>query len=178
LPDWGFDGKSMILNRLFKSQEKPERRLYAAIVAAARHVTFYRDMGVADTVDGRFEMIVLHLFLVLSRLKHEGVEGLRQDLTDEFFGDMDGSLREMGVSDVTVGKKVRKLAESYYGRVMAYDKAFVSRELLEEAIRRNVYPDGAIADCVRALADYVLAAKEALATLPVETVKRGGLKFR
>jgi cytochrome b pre-mRNA-processing protein 3 len=178
LPDWGFDGKSMILNRLFKSREKPERRLYAAIVAAARHVAFYRDMGVADTIDGRFEMIVLHLFLVLNRLKQEGVEGLRQDLTDEFFSDMDGSLREMGVSDVTVGKKVRKLAESYYGRVMAYDKAFVSRELLEDAIRRNIYPDGTSAGRVQALTDYVLAATQMLATSPVETVVRGELKFR
>ncbi len=68
-------------------------------------------------------MIVLHLFLVLNRLKGEGVEDLRQRLTDEFFSDMDRSLRELGVSDVAVGKKVRKIAESYYGRVTAYDKA-------------------------------------------------------
>ena len=80
-------------------------------------------MGVADTIDGRFEMIVLHLFLVLNRLKGEGVEDLRQNLTDEFFSDMDRSLRELGVSDVAVGKKVRKIAESYYGRVTAYDRA-------------------------------------------------------
>ena len=75
----------MILKRLFKSQEKPERALYAAIVAAARHPRFYQNMEVADTIDGRFEMIVLHLFLALNRLKAEGVEELRQNLTDEFF---------------------------------------------------------------------------------------------
>ncbi len=96
-------------------------------MAAARHVRFYENMGVADTIDGRFEMIVLHLFLVLNRLKGEGVEDLRQNLTDEFFADMDRSLRELGVSDVAVGKKVRKIAESYYGRVTAYDRALVGR---------------------------------------------------
>lgn len=168
----------MILKRLFRAQEKPERRLYAAIVAAARHVVFYRDMGVADTIDGRFEMIVLHLFLVLNRLKHEGVEQLRQNLTDEFFTDMDGSLREMGVSDVTVGKKVRKLAESYYGRVLAYDTALVSRHLLEAAIARNIYPQGAPADCAHALAQYMLTAGQILDALPIETILRSELKFQ
>jgi cytochrome b pre-mRNA-processing protein 3 len=168
----------MILKRLFKAREKPERRLYAAIVAAARHASFFQDMGVADTIDGRFEMIVLHLFLVLNRLKQEGVEDLRQNLTDEFFSDMDGSLRELGVSDVTVGKKVRKLAESYYGRVMAYDKAFVAPQLLEETINRNIYPDGVPVDCVRAMIQYMLSARHVLSTLPLEDILRSELKFQ
>ncbi len=178
MPDWGSDGKAMILKRLFKQQEKPERRLYVAIVAAARHKRFYQDMGVPDTIDGRFEMIVLHLFLVLNRLRNEGVEDLRQNLTDEFFSDMDGSLRELGVSDVSVGKKVRKLEESYFGRVMAYEKALGTPELLEEAISRNVFPDGAALGCQRAVAQYMVRASQTLGGLPLADIIRSELKFQ
>lgn len=147
-------------------------------MAAARHVQFYEDMGVADTIDGRFEMIVLHLFLVLNRLKGEGVEDLRQNLTDEFFADMDRSLRELGVSDVAVGKKVRKIAESYYGRVTAYDRALsVGPKTLEEAIGRNIYPDGASEDSIRAMTAYFGDAVKQLGTISLEQILLGELRF-
>jgi cytochrome b pre-mRNA-processing protein 3 len=178
LPDPAIYGKSMILSRFFRAREKPERRLYAAIVAAARHVRFYEDMGVPDTVEGRFEMIVLHLFLVLNRLKNEGVDELRQNLTDEFFNDMDATLREFGVSDVAVGKKVRKLAEAYYGRVTAYDRAISKAGLFDETIKRNIYPEGATNDCVAAMTKYTIAAAKSLSSLTTETVLRGELKFQ
>jgi cytochrome b pre-mRNA-processing protein 3 len=169
----------MILKRIFKPREKPERRLYEAIVAAARHGNFYQDMAVPDTIEGRFEMIVLHMYLVLRRLKDEGVEDLRQGLTDEFFADMDGSLREFGVSDVAVGKKVRKLAESYYGRLTAYDKALNSGGgALEEALRRNILPDDAPVAATKAMADYVVFAVKALSELPREQVMGGRFSFR
>ncbi len=168
----------MILNRLFKPKERPERRLYGAIVAAARHPRFYQEMGVADTIDGRFEMIVLHLFLVLDRLKSEGVEDLRQNLTDEFFNDMDGSLRELGVSDVTVGKKVRKLAESYYGRVLAYDNALAQPELLDETLRRNVYDAEMSQDCIKSLGSYIKHAKRTLGAAALVDILGAELKFQ
>jgi cytochrome b pre-mRNA-processing protein 3 len=178
LPEPGDDGKCMILNQLFKAREKREKRLYEAIVAAARHVRFYENMGVADTIDGRFEMIVLHLFLVLNRLKGEGVENLRQNLTDEFFNDMDRSLRELGVSDVAVGKKVRKIAESYYGRVTAYDRALsASPKMLEEAISRNVYPDGASQESIKAMTAYFSDAIELLGAVSLEQILLGELRF-
>ena len=178
MPEPGYDGKCMILNRLFKAREKREKRLYEAIVAAARHVRFYENMGVADTIDGRFEMIVLHLFLVLNRLKGEGVEDLRQDLTDEFFADMDRSLRELGVSDVAVGKKVRKIAESYYGRVTAYDRGVsASPKILQEAISRNIYPDGAPEESTRAMTNYVGDAVKQLGTISLEQIFLGELRF-
>ena len=168
----------MILGRLFKARERREKRLYEAIVAAARHVRFYEDMGVADTIDGRFEMIVLHLFLVLNRLKGEGVEDVRQNLTDEFFADMDRSLRELGVSDVAVGKKVRKIAESYYGRVTAYDKALSANpKMLKEAISRNIYPDGASGESTRAMASYFGDATKNLGEIPLEQILLGELRF-
>ena len=102
---------------------------------------FYADWGVPDTLDGRFDMISLHAFLVLDRLK--GTEqAFRQGLVDEFFADMDRSLREMGVGDLSVGKKVRKMAEVFYGRVAAYDQALAGPDgALEAAIARNVFPD-------------------------------------
>ena len=168
----------MILNRLFKGREKQEKSLYGAIVAAARHARFYEKMGVPDTIEGRFEMIVLHLFLVLNRLKSEGVEDLRQRLTDEFFNDMDHSLRELGVSDVTVGKKVRKIAESYYGRVTAYDTALKSGPKdLEDALGRNIYPDGAPGNSTSAMAAFVIAAVESLGHVPLEQILRSELRF-
>lgn len=168
----------MILGRLFKAREKREKRLYEAIVAAARHVRFYENMGVPDTIDGRFEMIVLHLFLVLNRLKGEGVEDLRQNLTDEFFADMDRSLRELGVSDVAVGKKVRKIAESYYGRVTVYDKGLsVGPKMLEEAISRNIYPDGASEDLITAMTTYFSDAAEHLSAISLEQILLGELRF-
>ena len=91
-------------------------------MAAARHPVAYAEWGVPDTLDGRFDMITLHTFLVLDRLKGED-RAFRQELVDEFFRDMDRSLREMGVGDLSVGKKVRKMAEVFYGRLAAYDKA-------------------------------------------------------
>ena len=179
LPEPGHNGKPMILKRLFKRQENSVKRLYGAIVAAARHEQFYARMGVVDTIEGRFEMLVLHLFLVLNRLKGEGEEGVRQRLTDEFFADMDGSLRELGVSDVAVGKKVRKIAESYYGRVLVYYKMLSGKnELMLEALRRNIYPDGAPDGAVEAMANYFRSATELLGAIPKEQILRGELKFR
>ena len=178
LPEPGHDGKCMILNRLFKAREKREKRLYEAIVAAARQVRFYENMAVADTIDGRFEMVVLHLFLVLNRLKGEGIEDLRQRLTDEFFADMDRSLRELGVSDVAVGKKVRKIAESYYGRVTAYDRALsAGPKMLEEAISRNVYPDGAPEGTIRAMTAYFGDAVKLLGAISLEQILLGEVRF-
>ena len=178
MPEPGCNGKSMILERLFKRREKPEARLYGAIVAAARHPRFYENMGVPDSIEGRFEMLVLHLFLVLNRLKDEGVEDLRQRLTDEFFTDMDRSLRELGVSDVAVGKKVRRMAKSYYGRVTAYDRALkAGPSELEDAIARNIYPDGSAAESTRAMTNYVASAVQNLGIVPLEQILRSELRF-
>jgi cytochrome b pre-mRNA-processing protein 3 len=126
----------MILKRLFQKPETDARRLYGAIVAAARQERFYADWGVPDTLDGRFDMICLHMYLALSTLR--GKEQLRQKLTDDFFADMDRSLREMGVGDLSVGKKVRKMAEAFYGRITAYEAAKDDPVELEKAIERNV----------------------------------------
>ena len=171
----------MILKRLFRRSSSPERSCYEAIVAAARHPVPYADWGVADTLDGRFDMISLHTFLVLDRLK--GVEPqFRQDLVDELFRDMDRSLREMGVGDLSVGKKVRKMAEVFYGRVAAYDQALAGPAgALDAAIARNIFPDGAdAAGGARPdrLTAHVLAQRAHLAAQDTAAIVGGTVHFK
>ncbi len=117
----------MMILSLFKrkASRNSVQAVYGAIVAAARHPRLYAEWGVADTVDGRYDMIVLHTVLVLDRLggEGEGAQNFAQGLTDEVFADMDRSLREMGVGDLSVGKKVRRMAEVFYGRARAYQGA-------------------------------------------------------
>jgi len=153
----------MFLKRIFARSSDTSQSLYEGIVAAARRPFFYADLAVPDTVDGRFDMISLHLFLVLQRLRGEGqeAEDFRQRLTDTFFADMDRSLREMGVGDLSVGKKVRKMSEVFYGRVKAYSTALGEGKGLAEALGRNVYADVPGADAGR-LEAWVMAAVDGL----------------
>lgn len=167
----------MILNRFFRRRQRPERQLYEAIVAAARQPFPYAAWGVPDTLDGRFDMITLHMFIVLERLKGEA-EHVRQALVDEFFADMDRSLREMGVGDVSVGKKVRKMAEVFYGRIAAYDGAVaLGVSALAAAIARNVYPQGSPPEAAGSLAKYVMSARQGLAGQPSAGLTEGIVSF-
>lgn len=168
----------MILKRLFQKQDRAVRPVYEAIVAAARHPVPYTDWGVADTIDGRFDMIALHAFLVLDRLKGSA-EAFRQQLVDELFRDMDRSLREMGVGDISVGKKVRKMAEVFYGRVAAYDKGLAEgRDALAQALARNIYPGGAPDAGLAALASHVIALRDDLAAQSADDILKGRITFR
>ena len=98
--------------------------IYGMIVTQAREPLFYRDLGVPDTVNGRFDLLLLHLWLVLRRLKSaEGGTALSQALFDHFCNDMDDNLREMGVGDLTVPKRMQAFGEAFYGRTAAYDLA-------------------------------------------------------
>lgn len=169
----------MILKRLFNRTPAPERRCYEAIVAAARRPAFYAQWNVPDTLDGRFDMLALHTYLVLDRLK--GVESqFRQDLVDAFFSDMDRSLRELGVGDVSVGKKVRKMAEVFYGRVTAYDAALAAGEegALAAALARNVFPDDPEAAGAAPLAAYVREQRSHLAAQDAGTIAGGQISFK
>lgn len=139
--------------------------LYGAIVAQARRPVFYLDYGVPDTVNGRFEMILLHAGLLLDRLSGEpaGIRAVGQGVFDRFCQDMDDTLRERGVSDVKVPKEMKRVAEAFYGRQAAYRTALNGSDpqALADALRRNVYagiPDQAAA----AMAAYIRAAAEAL----------------
>ena len=167
----------MILQRLFRPRPAAERTLYEAIVAAARHPVFYAEWGIPDTLDGRFDMIVLHVFVVLERLKVEAPR-FRQRLVDELFADMDRSLREMGVGDLSVGKKVRVMAEVFYGRVSAYETALNGEPSgLAAALERNLFPDGAPGGSVEKLAAHVRALRVKLGATAPELLAAGQVTF-
>ncbi len=136
--------------------------IYGMIVARARDPLFYRDLGVSDTVDGRFDLLVLHLWMVLRRLRREdgGMEPA-QALFDRFCDDMDDNLREMGVGDLTVPKRMQAFGEAFYGRAAAYDQALSNgrddrQEPLALAIGKNIL-NGQDPDKARRLAAYAQA---------------------
>src|SRR4051812_24409055 len=155
--------------------------LYGAIVAQARLPSFYLRYGVADTPDGRFEMVVVHLFLLLHRLgaAADAPADLKQELFDVFCRDLDHNLREMGVGDLTVPRKMRGYAEAFYGRCDAYGAALASsdRAAAAAALARNVYSLPQASDGALLLAHYTMQAAQILAEQPIGGIVRGGLRF-
>jgi len=118
--------------------------LYTEIVRQARQPDFYNKLGVPDTYNGRFDLIALPAFIIMRRLKSIGKNGeaLSQALFDCMFTDIDKNLREMGVGDLSVGKKIKNLASAYYGRIKAYEGGLLETdEFLEAAFKRNIYLD-------------------------------------
>jgi cytochrome b pre-mRNA-processing protein 3 len=155
--------------------------LYGAIVAQARAPAFYQAYGVADTLDGRFDLIVLHLVLVLARLARDGVSarGMGQKLFDAFCRDMDGNLREMGVGDLAVPKRMRRFGEAFYGRQAAYGAAFAAADAreLEMALARNIFAETPNDHRPVLLARYARAALQQLAAQPDSALQAGAVSF-
>jgi cytochrome b pre-mRNA-processing protein 3 len=158
----------MIL-RLFRRtpQDDTIAALYGMIVAQARSPAFYQIYGVPDTVNGRLEMIMLHAVLLLSRLEGEGAElrALGQELFDRFCRDVDDSLREMGVGDLAVPRKMRWVGAAFYGRQAAYRAALAAcgEQALAAALERNVFAGAARGEAAVRLAAYVREADRQLA---------------
>lgn len=155
-------------------------KLYATLIGQARRPEFYRDNEVPDSLDGRFDLVALHVFLVLQRLKAEGGQAreLGQALFDVFVADMDQSLREMGVGDLGVGRRVKAMAQGLYGRMAAYEASLASESDLAGALRRNLY--GTVhpgAGAVARMAAYVRREAESLADLPFAALAAGRLDF-
>jgi len=151
-------------NHVSKSRPRPSDTIeviYGAIVAKAREPLFYRDLGVPDTVDGRFDLIMLHMWMMLRRLRHgEGGPVRAQALFDRFCIDMDDNLREMGVGDLTVPKRMLAFGEAFYGRAAAYDFALTDggendQGPLAQSICKNIL-NGKGIDNAHRLAAYVL----------------------
>ncbi|MCB1424844.1 MAG: ubiquinol-cytochrome C chaperone family protein [Zhengella sp.] len=155
--------------------------LYGQIVAAARQPRFYAQWDVPDTPLGRFEMIGLHMFLFLRRVRGRGetLDAVAQDVTDIFFKEVDHSLRELGIGDTSVPKRMKKLARMYFGRLDAYEKALGEGDAaaLAMALQRNVRPEAAEWPQAGELARYVLAAEAALAAESDETLLSGQVIF-
>jgi cytochrome b pre-mRNA-processing protein 3 len=161
----------MILQLFRLSSPAPNiRDLYGAIVAQARHPAFYSGYGVPDTLEGRFDLIVLHLVLVLAQIGGEGrqdhvgrdprdTRGIGQKLFDEFCRDLDDNLREMGVGDFAVPKKMRGFAEAFYGRQAAYLAALAApdQQELENALSRNIFNETKVGEGPVRLAAYARA---------------------
>ncbi len=134
----------MRLSAIFRRREEALRAsdLYMAIVAQARQSGFYEYLGVPDTLDGRFELIVVHTVMVLRSLRGAGSKGkaIAQALFDHMFADMDRNLRELGAGDLGVGRRVKRMATAFYGRAEVYEKGLDGpKGLLEDAVTRNVY---------------------------------------
>lgn len=167
-----------VLARLFRSNpaKAAGRNLYEAVTLQARQPAFYADLGAPDTVEGRFELYNLHVVLLLRRLRGEGplASETSQELFDTYVSSLDDTLREMGVSDVSVGKKMRKLGEAIYGRVRNFDAAVDAdpTENLDALLTRTVYA-GQETPHVAALSAYVRRAMDTLAAQPVDVVLEG-----
>lgn len=176
-----FSGENMF--QRFRSGNDPQakiRPLYGAIVAQAREPRFYGHYGVPDTVEGRFDMLVLHVYLVSRRLMAGGQESApAQEMFDLFFQDMDENMRELGVGDLSVPKKVRAMGEAFYGRAGAYNAALADSgdEKLVSALDRNVFGGAENTQAARRLARYVRSADGALAAQSPAEIARGEVVF-
>ena len=173
-----------MLHRLFrpKPTQAVGRALYAAVVEQSRSPTLYAELGAPDTVEGRFEVYSLHVMLLLERLgvptadqDAEQAKDTAQALFDTYVKALDDALREMGVGDLSVGKKMRKLGEAFFGRAKSFRAAFAAlpdEPRLRDLVSRTVYAE---ADPGRApdLAGYVLAQRAALHAQPLAAILDG-----
>ena len=168
-----------MLKNLFRtrSAERMGLPLYTAAVQQARDPGFYTALGVTDEIDARFELYTLHVLLLILRLRDEtGAEAERgaeaaQNLFDVYVSALDNALRELGVNDVTMAKKMRRLGEALYGRMTAYETALRAADASElaDGLARNVHATEA-AERAGGLAAYALTARGALAKQSIETV--------
>lgn len=166
-----------------KAHERAGFELYTAAVAAARQPRFFAELGVPDTLDGRFDLMSLHAALLIRRLRRDPDAAgpkLAQAVFDAMFADMDVNLREMGVGDLVVGKRVKRMWEAFHGRAAAYESAVDANDevAMAEALTRNLWRgEAAPAGAAESLARYALAAAGLLAPQPISALKRGGVQF-
>ena len=174
---------SLIRDKLIGAgrHERTGYLLYGHAVAAARVPEMYRDLGVPDTLDGRFDMVGLHAALLIRRLRALPEPGptLAQAVFDAMFSDMDINLREMGVSDLSVGRKVRAMWEAFHGRAFSYEAALAAGDhaALAAALERNVWRGAAPPGAAARLACLVLAQDAALATQDLPALAAGQARF-
>jgi cytochrome b pre-mRNA-processing protein 3 len=172
-----------VLARLFRRKDEAATAaalaLYRTAVEAARRPILFAELGIPDTMDGRYEMVSLHVYLVLRRLKrdHRATAAVAQALFDRMFMDFDEALREAGAGDLGVGRRVKQMATGFYGRIAAYDAGLDGGDL-DEALRRNAY--GTVQpppEAVARLARYARAVDEALAAQSIAELAAGRVTF-
>lgn len=171
-------------------ENKAAKRLYDSIVKQARQKEFYSSYSVPDTVEGRFEMVALHLFLFVQRLKSENQKdhNVGKLVLETFFSEMDATLREMGVGDMGVPKKMRKISDSFFGRAYSYSEALESGDIeqLKKAIERNIYAyyqgekkiDGSYSENdLTGISEYILESYKAVCKNPIDELLGGVIHF-
>jgi cytochrome b pre-mRNA-processing protein 3 len=179
------DPAPMGLSALFrrKPHERAGFELYGKAVAAARDPWFFGPLGVPDSLDGRFDLVGLHVALLIRRLRRDpDPRGavLAQAVFDAMFADMDINLREMGVSDLAVGRRVRAMWEAFHGRAQAYEAAVEAGDAaaLAAALQRNVWrAEGEASAAAGLLAAQALRVAAALAEQPIAALLRGDVRF-
>lgn len=158
-----------MLKLLRNDAKRTAARLLAELTAQARKPEFFTALGVADTIDGRFDMVALHGWLVLDRLAVLGQRDLAQALTDRLFIGFDEALRDLGAGDMGMSRRMSKMGDAFYGRLQAYGAA-KSEDDLADAIQRNVFRGAEDRKAqALALARYIESAREALAQVNPRT---------
>ena len=164
-------GDVNVLN-IFKKNDGRKRWarvLEQALVSRARDTYFFEMLAVPDTIDGRFDLVALHAWLVLARLRDQGETDLSQALMDSIFVGFDEGLREMGAGDIGMGRRLKKMANAFYGRLQAYDTA-EDENAMASALLRNVYRGNVEHEAAaHLLARYVFSAREALSEVNLAT---------
>lgn len=173
----------MFLDWLLKPRPATQagEKLYASATAQARSSRFYAQLGVRDSMEGRFELFTLHVVLVIERLKGQGEAAAEtsQAVFDSYVRGLDDAFREIGVSDTAVGKKMKKLAGAFYGRLKTYDEAFATLPdpaELDAALARTVFEERGEGD-VAAVSAYVRSAREALAEQSLDALLNGEVQW-
>jgi cytochrome b pre-mRNA-processing protein 3 len=173
-----------LIDRVLSGPDRREviaQRLYATLTAQARRPDFYVTCGVPDSIDGRFEMVALHAFLLFRRLKGHGDKAgaVAQSVYDVMFSDFDASVREMGAQDLGVGRRIKFMTEAMNGRFQAYEAGLAQgQNELELSLKRNLYgTTEPVDECLKRMAGYLKRADAELAALPIDQLMRGVLHF-
>jgi len=170
--------------RFFEKDEERRNvaRLYGAVMAAARDPVFFEAAALPNSFETRFELLALHIFLVFNRLKPEGAKGkaLMREVTEYMVDDLDRTLREAGLGDVGVAKRMKKLVSGFYGRITAYDKALANddeKEILR-ALDRNLFAElDTDVSLLSRMRGYMNEQRAALAAQPLNVFREGAAQF-
>ncbi len=164
-----------MLKVLAKSAARKQavRRLYTAAVERARAPVFFTKFGVPDTIDGRFDLLTLHAWMVLARLRESGMSDLAQGFMDTLFIGFDEGLRDLGTGDMGMGRRMKKIADAFYGRLSSYE-ASQDPAALRSALQRNLYRGMGDAAHADAVARYVESARAHVAQ---SAIASGDLDF-
>ncbi len=157
-------------------RQKKGRWLYQYALRASRHAALYQN-GVPDTVDGRFDMLVIHVWLLIRRLNAGQAQNLGQKVFDAMFANMDDSLRELGTSDTAVGKRIKDMAKVFYGRANVYNAALDAgdADALAKALGTNVFTkEASFTDACTCLAAHMLNIEKQLAKQSLDEVLQSG----